>query len=132
MSRRFLTPVNLPSGATLPLAGSIGDLFFRTSDQSLYVYTSSGWVAGSGGSTSVSTLTDVQLTNLGDGQVLLYNAASSKWVNLSLADILAELGAISTEGGSYNTEQFAATIDGGSPNTTLFVSVFDGGNESSF
>lgn len=132
MSRKFLTPVNLPSGATLPAAGSIGDLFFRTSDQSLYVYTSSGWVAGSGGNTSVSTLTDVQLTNLSDGQVLLYNSASSKWVNLSLADILAELGAISTEGGSYNTEQFAATIDGGSPNTTLFVSVFDGGNESSF
>lgn len=132
MSRKFLTPVNLPSGANLPLAGSVGDLFFRTTNQSLYVYTSSGWTASSGGSTTISTLTDVQLTNLGDGQVLLYNSASSKWVNLSLADILVELGAISTEGGSYNTEQFAATIDGGSPNTTLFVSVFDGGNESSF
>jgi hypothetical protein len=88
MSKRFLTPVNLPSGSSLPLVGSIG--------------------------------------------VLLYNSALSKWVNLSLADILSELGAITGEGGSYNTEQFAATIDGGSPDTTLFVSVFDGGNESSF
>ena len=136
MSRRFLTPVNLPSGATLPLAGSIGDLFFRTTDQSLYVYTSSGWTTqtggGGGGSSTISGLTDVQLNNLSDGQVLLYSAASNKWVNLSLADILVELGAISTDGGNYNTEQFAATIDGGSPNTTVFVSAFDGGNESSF
>ena len=132
MSKRFLTPVNLPSGANLPLAGSIGDLFFRTSNQSLYVYTSTGWVSSAASNLTVSSLTDVELTAPTDGHVLLYSSSLNKWINLSLADILSELGAITGEGGSYNTEQFAATIDGGSPDTTLFVSVFDGGNESSF
>lgn len=132
MSKRFLTPVNLPSGSTLPLAGSIGDLFFRTSNQSLYVYTSTGWVSSAASNLTVSSLTDVELTAPTDGHVLLYSSAQNKWINLSLADILNELGAITSEGGGPSTTQFTATIDGGSPNTTVFVSTFDGGNESSF
>lgn len=130
MSKRFLTPVNLPSGLTLPSVGSIGDLFFKTSDQSLYVYTSSGWITSE--ASTVSSLTDVQLTSVNDGHVLVYSSASNKWINLNLADILAELGAISGDAGTPSTTQFTATIDGGSPDTTLFVSIFDGGNESSF
>lgn len=132
MSKRFLTPVNLPKGTTLPLAGSIGDLFFRTTDQSLYVYTNSGWITNSPGSTTISSLGDVQLTSATDGHVLVYSSSLNKWVNLNLADILTELGAITGDGGGASTTQFAATIDGGSPDTTFFVSTFDGGNESSF
>lgn len=37
--------------------------------------------AGTGGSTLLSKLEDVTLTNLADGQILKYDAASKKWVN---------------------------------------------------
>lgn len=37
--------------------------------------------AGTGGSTLLSKLEDVTLTNLADGQILKYDATSKKWVN---------------------------------------------------
>ena len=36
---------------------------------------------GSGGASAMSELTDVELTNLADGQILKYDAANQKWVN---------------------------------------------------
>ncbi len=50
MSRRFLTPPTIPSGTSNPTSGnSIGDLFFRSDEDKLYVYTSTGWIISSGG-----------------------------------------------------------------------------------
>jgi hypothetical protein len=78
-------------------------------------------------------LTDVALADLLDGDVLFYNQASSKWINVSLVSILADLGALpGISGGDYNTTIFAGTIDGGQYNTTSFGSSIDGGNEGSF
>lgn len=232
MSRRFLTPVNLPKGNTLPLSGSAGDLFYKLDEQKIYAHNGTTWeiIQGSGGgqttvsatapanptegdtwfnttnaksyvyydgawvdvsvgsvgptgptgatgadstvpgptgatgagvpvggatgqilakidgddyntewvdnegggASALSELTDTTITDPTDGQTLLYNSASSKWINISFADILASFGLINGDGGLYNTTEFAATIDGGSYNTTLFMSVVDGGNEGSF
>lgn len=137
MSRRFLTPVNLPKGNSLPLSGIAGDLFYKLDELKIYVHNGTQWViaqgSGSGGGASaLSELTDTTITSPIDGQTLLYNQASSKWVNVSFAEILASFGLISGDGGLYNTTEFAGTIDGGLYNTTLFMSVVDGGNESSF
>ena len=52
MSKKFLTPVGLPSGNTLPSVGSAGDLFFKTNEQSIYVHTGSEWIISGGGSGS--------------------------------------------------------------------------------
>lgn len=51
MSKRFLTPPNLPSGATLPLSGIAGDLFFKSDEAKIYVHNGVEWVIaqGSGG-----------------------------------------------------------------------------------
>lgn len=48
MSRRFLTPVNLPSGVTLPSVGSAGDLFFKSDEGKVYVHTGSAWAIQQG------------------------------------------------------------------------------------
>lgn len=62
MSKRFLTPPNLPSGLTLPAVGRTGDLFYLTDDEKIYVHNGTAWVvvqgAGGGGGSSiiVSTL----------------------------------------------------------------------------
>lgn len=201
MSRRFLTPVNLPKGNSLPLSGTAGDLFFKLDEQKIYVHNGTDWAVAQGGGssttvsatppsnpnegdtwfnssnaksyvyydgtwvdvsvgsvgpagptgptgaegpvgptgpagegvTAMSLLTDVQLTDLLDGDVLLYNQASSTWVNRSLLTILAELGAItSIDAGLYNTTMLVGTLDGGSNDTTEFVATYDGGNEGSF
>jgi hypothetical protein len=78
-------------------------------------------------------LTDVEITDLAEGDILLYNEVASKWVNVSLVNTLIEFGAISeASGGLYNTSVFAGIIDGGLYNTTEFASIVDGGNEGSF
>lgn len=41
---------------------------------------------GSGGASSMEDLTDVQLTNLANGQILKWDSTASKWVNVSLGD----------------------------------------------
>lgn len=130
MSRKFLTPVNLPSGANLPSVGSIGDLFFKTTDQKVYTYTNAGWTAGS--VATLSELTDVTITSPIGGQTLLYDEGTSKWINVNFAEILSNFGLYTGDGGSYNATEFTGTMDGGSYNTTLFASVVDGGNEGSF
>lgn len=137
MSRRFLTPVNLPKGNSLPSSGIAGDLFYRLSDLKIYVHNGTEWViaqgSGSGGgAATLAELTDTTITSPIDGHTLIYNEASSSWINVSFAEILASFGLISGDGGLYNTTEFAGTIDGGLYNTTLFMSVVDGGNESSF
>jgi hypothetical protein len=131
LSKKFLTPVNLPSGANLPSVGSIGDLFFKTTDQKVYTYTNTGWTA-SGGSSSLSELTDTTITSPAAGDTLIYNETANKWINVNFAEMLLNFGLYSGEGGSYNTTEFTGTMDGGSYNTTLFASVVDGGNEGSF
>jgi hypothetical protein len=49
MSKKFLVPPTLPSGTANPATGNVGDLFFRTDDEKIYVYTSTGWAIASGG-----------------------------------------------------------------------------------
>jgi len=54
LSRRFLTPPQLPSGTSLPSAGAAGDLFFKSDEAKIYVHDGTNWVIaqGSGGSGS--------------------------------------------------------------------------------
>lgn len=120
MSRRFLTPVNLPKGETLPLSGSAGDLFYKTTDNKVYSYTGSEWQDGSGSST-LSDLTDTTINSPSTGEVLFYDGSVNSWINTSFLELLVSYGALSGDGGSYNTTEFAGTIDGGLYNTTEFI-----------
>ena len=121
MSKKFLTPVNLPSGDNLPSVGSIGDLFFKTTDQKVYTYTTSGWTAPNDGASSLSQLEDVTVATPVNGEVLFYDGSVDSWVNVSFLELLVSFGALSGDGGSYNTTEFAGTIDGGLYNTTEFI-----------
>jgi hypothetical protein len=87
-----ISVINLVSGS---LSGSIsltagppiidlplGSIALDVVSGSLYVSGSSGWEqAGSGGGASkLSDLTDVDLTNLQDSNIILYDSGSDKWV----------------------------------------------------
>ena len=59
MSKRFLTPPNLPSGSSLPASGVAGDLFFKSDESKIYVHDGTQWViaqgsGGGGGGVTVS------------------------------------------------------------------------------
>lgn len=59
MSKRFLTPPNLPSGSSLPSSGIAGDLFFKSDEAKIYVHDGTQWViaqgsGGGGGGVTVS------------------------------------------------------------------------------
>lgn len=43
MARKFLTPVGLPSGTTLPINGSEGELFFKSDENQVYVHDGIAW-----------------------------------------------------------------------------------------
>ncbi len=74
MARRFLTPVGLPSGATLPASGSPGDLFFKSDEDAIYVYSNSDWLSTKGSTYTVSD-TAPSSPNLGD---IWFDSASGK------------------------------------------------------
>jgi len=56
MAKRFLTPVGLPSGSSLPSAGAAGNLFYKSDDAKIYVHDGSLWnvIEGGGGSGNVT------------------------------------------------------------------------------
>ena len=50
----------------------------KLTDGIIYVITDSG---GGGGASAISDLTDVELTDLADGEILKYDAIAEKWIN---------------------------------------------------
>lgn len=113
MSKRFLTPVNLPGGTSFPLTGTVGDLFYRTDLGSLYAYNGSTWESGDA-VTSISALTDVQLTNLANNQVLIYNSTQDRWVNVD-TDVLTGTNYDVLDGGTAGS-MYLVTVNGGNAN----------------
>jgi hypothetical protein len=122
-----------PTGATgatgpgVPTGGTTGQILAKI-DGNNY---NTQWVNNVSYS-ALSDLTDTTITSPVGGQTLLYDEATSKWINVNFAEILSNFGLYTGEGGSYNATEFTGTMDGGSYNTTLFASVVDGGNEGSF
>ena len=49
MSRRFLTSLNILHQAVAPSNPVTGDMYFNTTNDSLYVYNGTTWVISSGG-----------------------------------------------------------------------------------
>lgn len=88
MSRKFLTPLRLPSGTTLPATGSAGDLFYKSDTQTVYAYGTSAWNivgsgTGGGGATVTQSATPPTDTtaiwfNTEDGVIYVYY--DSYWV----------------------------------------------------
>jgi hypothetical protein len=113
MSRRFLTPVNLPKGNTLPSVGVTGDLFYKLDEQKIYVHDGSSWVIAQGGG-SFSALDDVNFTDLADNQIPLYDAGTQKWINVD-TDVLTGTNYDVLDGGTA-TSTYLVTVNGGGAN----------------
>jgi hypothetical protein len=93
VARKFLTPVGLPTGATLP-TGAAGELFYLTTDSTVYLHNGTSWspVVGDGmpaGGTEGQILAKVDGTN--------YN---TEWIDNYTGQIkhLVKLGESITKG----------------------------------
>lgn len=60
MSRKSLVPVNVPALASAPSTPTLrsGDLYFNTTDSTLYSYTGTAWAAAGGGGSASITVSD--------------------------------------------------------------------------
>lgn len=95
MSKRFLTPLNLPSGASLPSSGTIGDLFFKSDAKQLHTYDGTQWVVvqGEGGGTGNVSVSETPPVSPSQGDLWidsdnlkLYVYYDSFWTQTSVPD----------------------------------------------
>lgn len=87
MSKKFLSPIKLAQGASLPATGSAGELFFNTTDLKVYSHDGTTWNSVGGGAipsdTAPSNPTAGMLwwkTNEGTLWTYYYDGDSYQWV----------------------------------------------------
>lgn len=118
------------SGTSLAQPSSLeyGEIAINYNDGKLFYKNSSNQIVSFGLVDSLSTLSDVSISNLSDGQILSYNAGSGEWLNSSVG-FLPEGGSrgqilTKTDSSDYNTEWTdIISGDGGSPSSYLRVYV---------
>lgn len=72
----------------VPLASqlNVGELGVNSTDAKVYVKNANGNVVAINNATSLSLLTDVQITSLQSDNFLKYSSIDSKWINFSTLD----------------------------------------------
>ena len=70
-------------GADLPTTGNTaGRVFFDTTNKEVWLHDGTNW--NKVGISSLAWASDVQFTSPQNGQVMLYNSTTNKWVNASI------------------------------------------------
>jgi hypothetical protein len=69
---------------------------------------------------SLNLLADVEITDLQDGDMLVFNARKGKWINKHQSS--------EVDGGGPGTQDFESTADNGYPDTNTFDNIIDGEN----
>tara|TARA_B110000503_G_C7103755_1_gene395000 strand:- start:39 stop:842 length:804 start_codon:yes stop_codon:yes gene_type:complete len=90
-----------PAGPGVPAGGTDGQVLKKVGSGNY----DTEWVDPSIDESAVSNLVDVELTNLGSSQVLVYDTVTSRWVNRSTTDV------------PVSASQISGTIIGGSAST---------------
>lgn len=86
--------LTLPSGTSFPSSPNVGEVFFKTSDNKVYVYYFSDWTAIGGSASSAVTVNSgtslPDINTVADGELFvvsttgkLYSSIASAWVQLS-------------------------------------------------
>lgn len=75
--------------------------------------TLTGSGGGTGGATSLAGLSDVIISNLSDGQALVYNASSGKWINNVVSGGSSSTGGLTKEqADQLYLSKYGGTIEG--------------------
>jgi microcystin-dependent protein len=87
MSKKFLSPIKLAQGTSVPSTGSSGELFYNTTDAKIYTHNGTAWVASGGGVTNSATAPENPANgdawfNTTEGSLFVYynDGDSGQWV----------------------------------------------------
>lgn len=87
MSKKFLSPIKLAQGTSVPSAGSSGELFYNTTDKKVYAHNGTSWLPSGGGVTNSDTAPTSPANgdawfNTAEGSLFIYYAdgTSGQWV----------------------------------------------------
>jgi len=134
VSRPFLTPINLLNEAADPATGTVGDLYFNTTSNTVKVYNGTAWTTIAGGGGGSITVSATAPTNpaptsgalwfdSNTGQLFIYY--SGYWLEVGAGGSGAASSIITAvDGGTYDS---IATYNGGDPTTTSWANTIVGG-----
>ena len=135
MSKKFLSPIKLAQGATVPSTGSAGELFYNTTDSKIYTHNGTAWVASGGGVTNSATAPSSPANgdawfNTTEGTLFVYYAdgTSGQWVEATAPKQGVEsyqlpAGSIMAWGGATAPTNWLLA-DGSAISRTTYASLF--------
>lgn len=137
MSRKFLTPVNIPALATAPTLPTIvaGDLYFNTVSLTLYVWTGTAWAESSGSGGATLTVTAAGGVFIVDGvskPVLNFTRGSRYTININAS---GHPFYFQTSGLTYNAQNVyttGVTGSGTAVGTIIFQVPYNAPNELTY
>jgi hypothetical protein len=99
------------TGAGVPAGGTAGQILAKVDGDNY----NTEWITNTGGgASSVAELTDVELTDLANNQILLYNSSNSQWENVD-TDVLTGANYDVLDGGTADS-MYLVTVNGGNAN----------------
>ena len=134
MSKKFLSPIKLAQGASVPSAGSSGELFYNTTDSKIYTHNGTAWVASGGGVTNSATAPSSPANgdawfNTTEGTLFIYysDGTSGQWVEstppVQNAEVALAAGSIMAWGGATAPANWLIA-DGSAISRTVYASLF--------
>jgi len=85
-----ITNLTIPTGTSFPANDNVGEMFYRTDEDKLYIRNNTGW-GESGGSATVGTVSSVGSTVIPDGYLQCDGSTISR---TTYADLFADIGTV--------------------------------------
>ena len=85
-----ITNLTIPTGTSFPANDNVGEMFYRTDEDKLYVRNNTEWVVA-GGSATVGTISSIGSTTIPDGNLQCDGSTISR---TTYADLFAEIGTV--------------------------------------
>lgn len=101
MAKKFLTPIGLPSGTSNPASAEEGELFYRSDENSIYIFTGAQWVPQADATAVTNQLVEFGLIT-GEG-----------------GDPDSSAFTATVSGGSPSDNTFVTTYEGGEPSSSF-------------
>ena len=104
------SPVQAVFGRTGSIVATTGDYTTDEVTEATNLYFTDARVATVIGTTDINSLADISITGIADGEVLIYNSATSNWENGAIpsapvSSVFGRTGAVAAQTGDYTTSQ---------------------------